>query len=447
MGTPADSARTSLRWIDELYDPADGTAWPGTWGTTPAAEDMYTANFTGETLDYDKQTKRSETIRGDRQQAPAVVISASAKGGTDHEISSSTEIPVFMGAATMGSLNFSDGAQSPNSTSWAVVKSYTGSSNVTFDESDKTISVTAGSAFKTKFVPGQWIRVSGTTNNGTDSAPKYFSIASISSDTLMYLNEAPTDEASVSAKIEGCMVRNGATERSFTLEKQFNDMDDATMISYTGMEIDTWDVDLTAGEIATTKFTWMGKSAAISDTTVCGGEIVAVPHHDAMNCASNVGIINVGGDPYVPANGGSVWIDGTRVDTCIRSVKWTLNNNLRSRPRIGSLSSCNVGKGRCNITGTISAYFENSDLYEKFQNHTSISLRCSLTDLQGGAPAAGNTYIITLPSLKLTTGSVHAAGADQDVMAEFGFEADVSASDATIAPGCMIQIDRFEAIA
>ena len=69
------------------------------------------------------------------------------------------------------------------------------------------------------------------------------------------------------------------------------------------------------------------------------------------------------------------------------------------------------------MSGTLTAYFEDADMYELFLSGQSTDLTFKL----GGA--SSQNYVFDLPNIKFTSGQVVAGGNDQPVLAEFAFQA------------------------
>ena len=111
-----------------------------------------------------------------------------------------------------------------------------------------------------------------------------------------------------------------------------------------------------------------------------------------------------------------------------------LDNGLRGIQAVGSLGNVDIRTGRCAVTGRVSVYFTDGALYAKYLAGTPTSLSFRVND------SAGNGYVVTLPHVKLTRGTIVAGGNDQDVLAEF----DVQALRDP-ATDCTLQIDRFVA--
>jgi len=234
----------------------------------------------------------------------------------------------------------------------------------------------------------------------------------VSGTTLV--NEAAGDTVTM----KGQMLRNGVTQKSFTLEKSFTDI--TQFLSITGMVVNQFNLAVAAQAIITGGFQFIGKSAAIAQVTVGTGAETAASTNDVMNAGSHVGSIREAGAEITSAY--------------IMSLGINVNNNLRDKPAVAVIGSTGIGAGQCVVTGNLTAYFEDETLYQKYVNNTATSLDFRCTD------AAGNTYIFTLPRVKLATGNIVAGGNNQDVMVDLTYQA---IRDSTT--DCSIQIDRISA--
>lgn len=127
------------------------------------------------------------------------------------------------------------------------------------------------------------------------------------------------------------------------------------------------------------------------------------------------------------ANVGAVMEAGALLTTAIRGITLSVANNLRSRAAVANRAPISQGLGFVDVTGTINAYFEDDTLYNKLINHTSTSLSFRLTD------PLGNVMVFTLPNLYFTAGNPQVSGPNDDVMAPLEFTAiRDSVSSATI---------------
>ncbi|MCO1336971.1 phage tail tube protein [Microbulbifer sp. OS29] len=178
----------------------------------------------------------------------------------------------------------------------------------------------------------------------------------------------------------------GKTRRSFTVERKFGDISDKPYHRFTGCELNTLNLTVAPGARVSGSFGVIGKdmspeAAALSGSTY--GDETTTQVFDSFK-----GVIKEG------AAGLAVMTE----------VTLTLDNGLESRFVVGSDTTIQPGVKRSNVTGQLSAYFENSVLLEKFLDEDSSSLEFSLVD------AAGNSYIFTLPKIKYTGGQVDVSG-------------------------------------
>jgi hypothetical protein len=116
--------------------------------------------------------------------------------------------------------------------------------------------------------------------------------------------------------------------------------------------------------------------------------------------------------------------EGGTTIAVVTEMSMTLQNGIEPRFVVGSKDSIIPSDGRSNLTGQITAYFEDSTLVNKFLNETESSLVFSLPD------TAGNIQRYRIPRIKYT-------GAPPDVTGEgpitlaMPFQALLDASEGT----------------
>jgi hypothetical protein len=101
---------------------------------------------------------------------------------------------------------------------------------------------------------------------------------------------------------------------------------------------------------------------------------------------------------------------------------------------IGQLGNCDIGVGKCDVTGTLTAFFKDSSLYDKYLAGTPTSISYKVED------AATNAYIIDFPQVEFESDGLNVGGQDQDVTESLAFRA---YKDPTYA--YTIQISKFAA--
>lgn len=202
---------------------------------------------------------------------------------------------------------------------------------------------------------------------------------------------------------------NGVTENSYTLEQGFTDI--GQYIAHRGMSVDTMNLEAATEAILTGSFTFMGMDSERKTATQLPGTPIAAPTTEVMDSVSGFANLSVAGKPY-PCG--------------ISRVTLNVANNLRSQRALGKLGACAVLLGTQQITGEITAYFADGEMYDKYVKNQDLSLTWTLSD------KAGNSYKFTLPRIKFTDGTVNAGGLDQDVELTLPYQGLVDANGVTL---------------
>ena len=235
---------------------------------------------------------------------------------------------------------------------------------------------------------------------------------SASGDLNFELSFGPEFDTLFEHALRGAFATNvlkGATaEKSLTLEKEFTPGGVSQYFRFSGCRVGGLSINLRSQQIATGSISLTGKGGA-TDTAIITGATYPEPNTNEVMAASDVANITVGG-----TSGNIFYTD----------LSFSLNNNLRAQNAIGQIPSAGIGYGRREITGNMTAYFENLDLYEEFVNGSISSLTFDVSD-------GTNTYTFTFPRIKYTTGRVVAGGNNQDVFAEMGWQATYDATEQT----------------
>ena len=100
---------------------------------------------------------------------------------------------------------------------------------------------------------------------------------------------------------------------------------------------------------------------------------------------------------------GSIQEGGTTIAT-VTSVEFTLENGIEPLFSVGSQTTNRPSIGRSRLSGTLTTYFQNKTLYEKFLNETSSSITLTLTDLDG------NSYVFDFSNVKYNSGQPDVSG-------------------------------------
>ena len=397
----SDANRTGIAWVEEAV-----------WGLMPAAAatPLTELRFTGETFSYNVSHIESAEIRDDRQTTDLIQTGADPGGGFNFELSYGALDTVGMAGAL-----WSDWSTAIASTRNDLIFDITGS-------------IYAEWSSFASFVTGQWIEISGFTAAASLGNNDYYFITGRRA-TGIDVTPSPTVAIPTTVNgalwIKGCYIRNGVTEHSYTFERDHSDIaaPDTPYFDFKGMVCNTFAVTAAANAVLSGSIEYIGKTASTGTGSGNAGTNIESPTNDILNAVSNVGRIMEG------ATFGT--IDS---DLLIQEISFSINNNVRGLPAIGSLGNADIGVGGFEVTGSMNAYFNGLDLYDKFiaSNESGFGFKVEDND--------GNAYIFTFPRIKFETSPINASGKNTDVMQNLTWRAIRHATY-----DCMMQIDRFPA--
>ncbi len=179
----------------------------------------------------------------------------------------------------------------------------------------------------------------------------------------------------------------GSTRKSFTIEKGFTDI--GRYHPYTGCVVKTFSLSVRPNAIVTGSFGLIGK-----DMTPSGSPLDATP-------------IAVSGNEPFDSFTGSLKEGGSGTGdeiAIVTGIDFTLENNSVPLEVLMSDSCADIVAGRSNLSGTLSAFFEDATLLAKFFNETETSIILTLTDPDS------NSLTFTMPALKYTSGDPDISG-------------------------------------
>lgn len=204
------------------------------------------------------------------------------------------------------------------------------------------------------------------------------------------------------------VLKNGITQKSFTIEKTFENGTTDQYHRFTGCVANTLSLAIQAGQVVTGSFGFLAKGISIAQAAIAGSSYGAANTNQVINAATHFADLALTG------------VTGPE----LTALNINITNNLRQQQVIGSLDSRGISTGRFEVTGDLMAYFESEELYDLFLAGTASDLTFTLTDPDG------NEYEFVIGNLKFETGRVVAGGNDQDVMVEMTFRGLYDTSDA-----------------
>ena len=367
-----------------------------TWNETPSSPTMASLPYTSESLVYEKRTVKSNIVRADRLTDDIAEVGAGSQGELNFEYKFGdfeSLMLAALGASTWSSATFTGAG-----------------GNLDIAASSGGTQVLTGPASTwDNYVVGAYVRVSGANanNNGV------FKITAKTSTDLTINNAAGTLQANADgATVLQKMARTGTTKKSFLIEKSFGDI--TQFISFRGMRVGSWSMNVEAEQIITGSFGFVGAGAFGAGSTV-SGSVTAASANSICTATANMGRLQEG---------------GTDLATKVKAVRFNLNANPRQLTAVANKYPIGINLGSFEITGSVEAYFEDLTLYNKFVNHNDSSLVFEFDS------AEDDRTIITISNLKFTNAAPVGAGLNQDVMVTMDFTAK---NDSTTSS--MMQVD------
>lgn len=180
----------------------------------------------------------------------------------------------------------------------------------------------------------------------------------------------------------------GVVRRTFTIERFFSDLLAAAnpYHRFTGCEFNTLALQINANAMITGTVGILGLDMVLAQTAIAGATVAAPTTTDPLD--SFTGELKEGGVTIA----------------VITEIQLNVDNGMAARFVVGSKTSIKPSQGRSRITGQITAYFENSDLFLKFVNEVESSIEVNLPDLDG------NNYKLELPRVKYNGGKPDVTG-------------------------------------
>jgi hypothetical protein len=211
----------------------------------------------------------------------------------------------------------------------------------------------------------------------------------VSGDIVVDLRDGDYDAFLESAMLNSwstTTLKVGTTPKFFSIEDYAADIDQARL--FTGMSVSTMAVSLAPNQMVATTFGMVGKDMTISGTQKTQDAASGAAPFDAYS--GDIAIGNVASSSAV---------------AIVTGLDFTLNNSFAPTFVIGDDSAPSLEYGRAEIEGTLTAYFENTALINRFLNETESELEVSVND-----PTGLNAYSFLFPRIKINSADVGVDG-------------------------------------
>ncbi len=188
------------------------------------------------------------------------------------------------------------------------------------------------------------------------------------------------------------VLKVGTTPKYFSIEDYAADIDQSRL--FTGCTVSTLALSIAPNQMVTTTFGMVGKDMSIGTTEKTQDAASGNAPFDAYS--GDLAIGNVGSSSAV---------------AIVTGIDFTLNNSFAPTFVVGDDSAPCLEVGRAEIEGTITAYFEDAALINRFLNETETELSVSVDD-----PTGSNTYTFLFPRVKINSADVGVDGPNSRII-------------------------------
>lgn len=183
------------------------------------------------------------------------------------------------------------------------------------------------------------------------------------------------------------VLKAGVGRKTFTLERYFTDLvsGDNPYHRFTGCEVSGASIEVAPNAMVGVTFNMFARDMSVAGTAITGSTYTAETTSEQMD--SFAGSITEGGSAIA----------------VVTKLSLKIENGVKPRFVIGSAASIQPERGSFQVTGTLTAFFENSTLLQKYLAQTVSALVLVVGD-------GTNTYTINLPKIKFMGGEVPTSG-------------------------------------
>ncbi len=207
----------------------------------------------------------------------------------------------------------------------------------------------------------------------------------------------------------------GHTDDSYTVEEFYSDIAQSEV--FTGMKVNSMNVQLPATGLTTVDFAFAGKDLTQTGTS---------QYFTSPTAQSTNGIF--------AAVNGVVLVNGLAV-ALITSADFSVERATENATSVGSNSISEIFTGRIRVTGNLSVYFQDAAFRDYFDDETPVSLVLTVT---ADSSATSNFVAFTIPKVKL--GSFTKDDGELGIVASASFQALLNDVTTAGLPATTLQI-------
>jgi len=203
----------------------------------------------------------------------------------------------------------------------------------------------------------------------------------------------------------------GTTPKYFSIEDAAQDISQYRL--FTGMSVSTMSVSIAPNQMVTTTFGMVGKDMTISGTGKTVNDATIAQPFDSYS-----GDVAIGD------------VASSSASAIVTSLEFSIDNAMNPTFVVGDDATPHLETGMATVEGTLTAYFEDAALINRFIDETESELVVSVDD-----PTDANEYTFTFPKIKVNGADVPVDGQTSRIIT-LPF---VALYDATTETNLMIQ--------
>ena len=178
------------------------------------------------------------------------------------------------------------------------------------------------------------------------------------------------------------VIKVGTVQKFFTMEDHAQDITQFRL--FTGLSASTMNVSIAPNQMISTTFDMVGKTMVQGNTTAStGGTPTAASANQPFDSYS-----------------GTISDGGTAI-AIVTSIDFSVTNSFAPTFVVGSSAAQSIEFGRAVVEGTMTVYYEDAALIDKFINETESAIIINVND-----PTGASQYTFTFPRVKYNGASV-----------------------------------------
>jgi hypothetical protein len=203
----------------------------------------------------------------------------------------------------------------------------------------------------------------------------------------------------------------GTTPKYFSIEDAAQDISQYRL--FAGMSVSSMSISIAPNQMVTTTFSMVGKDMTISGTGNTVDDATIAQPFDSYS-----GDVSIGD------------VASATASAIVTSLEFSIDNAMNPTFVVGDDATPHLETGMATVEGTLTAYFEDAALINRFIDETESELVVSVDD-----PTGANEYTFTFPKIKVNGADVPVDGQTSRIIT-LPF---VALYDATTETNLMIQ--------